>query len=63
MLSCDTIITSGGKKRRGDRLWRAAGLCGVRSNVPHDSVALYGAGDDVMTEEKALRLKIFGIFD
>ena len=30
--------------RRGDRLWRAAGLCGERSNVPRDSAVLYGAG-------------------
>ena len=27
-------------------LWRAAGLCGERSNVPRDSAVLYGAGMD-----------------
>ena len=34
-----------GKERRGDRLWRAAGLCGERSNVPREAL-LYGAEND-----------------
>ena len=32
-------------------LWRVAGLCGERSNVPRDSAVLYGAG---MAEEDLL---------
>ena len=33
-------------RRSGRTPWRAAGLCGERSNVPRDSAVLYGAGMD-----------------